>query len=48
LLVALVSFFPATTGVLEAVVAAIILNNLVGRWWIRRRLAAATPEVESP
>jgi hypothetical protein len=48
LLVALVSFFPTTTGVLEAVVAAIIVNNLLGRWWTRRELAVAPVEVEHP
>lgn len=41
LLVAIVSFFPDTTGVLEAVVAAIIINDLAGGWWMRRQLAAA-------
>jgi hypothetical protein len=43
LLVATVVFFPETNGVLEAVVAAIIVNNIAGRWWMRRQLAA-TPE----
>jgi hypothetical protein len=38
LLVAIVSFFPDTAGVLEAVVAAIVVNNLIGGWWIRGRL----------
>jgi hypothetical protein len=41
LLVAIVSFFPNTAGILEAVVAAIVVNNLVGGWWLRRRLAPA-------
>ena len=41
LLVAIVSFFPDTAGILEAVVAAIIVNNLVGGWWLRKRLASA-------
>lgn len=41
LLVAIVSFFPDTTGILEAVVAAILVNNLIGGWWMRRRLASA-------
>jgi hypothetical protein len=39
LLVAIVSFFPNTTGILEAVVAAIVVNNLIGGWWLRRWLA---------
>ena len=47
LTVAVVSFFPATEGVLEAVVAAVIVSNIVGGWWMRRRLFAppggATP-----
>jgi hypothetical protein len=42
LLVAIISFFPDTAGVLEAVVAAIIVNNLIGGWWIRRRLDPPT------
>jgi len=47
LLVAIVSFFPDTSGVLEAVVAAIVVNNLVGAWWMQRRLVtAARNEVE--
>ena len=41
LLVAIVSIFPDTDGVLEAVVAAIIVNNLVGGWWMRQRLTVA-------
>jgi len=41
LLVAIVSFFPETAGILEAVVAAIVVNNLIGGWWLRRRLAGA-------
>jgi hypothetical protein len=43
LLVATVSFFPSTTGVLEAVVAALVVNNLIGGWWTRRRLFDADP-----
>jgi hypothetical protein len=47
LTVAIVSFFPATEGVLEAVVAAVLTNNIAGGWWMRRRLFApsdgATP-----
>jgi hypothetical protein len=42
LLVAIVSFFPDTTGVLEAVVAAIVVNNLLGAWWMQRRLVMTT------
>ena len=38
LLVAIVSFFPSSAGVLEAVVAAIVVNNLIGGWWMRRHL----------
>jgi hypothetical protein len=38
LLVAIVSFFPEHRGVLEAVVAAILVNNAVGGLWMRRRL----------
>lgn len=38
LLVAIVSFFPSPAGVLEAVVVAMIVNNLIGGWWMRRRL----------
>ena len=47
LTVAVVTFFPATEGVLEAVVAAVIVSNIAGGWWMRRRLFAppggATP-----
>ena len=47
LTVAVVSFFPATEGVLEAVVAAVLVSNIAGGWWMRRRLFAppggATP-----
>jgi hypothetical protein len=39
LLVAVVSFFPAADGFLEAAVAAVICNNLAGGLWLRRRLA---------
>ena len=42
LLVAIVSFFPGPTGVLEAVVAAIVVNNLIGGWWMRRHLVGIT------
>jgi hypothetical protein len=38
LVVALVSFVPGTDGVLEAVVAAVVLHQLIGQWWLRRRL----------
>jgi hypothetical protein len=38
LLVAIVSFFPEHRGVLEAVVVAILVNNLVGGLWMRRGL----------
>ena len=45
--VAVVSFFPATEGVLEAVVAAILVSNIAGGWWMRRRLFAAPGEAAS-
>ena len=38
LLVALVGFSTGTQGVLEAVVAAMVLHQLVGRWWMGRHL----------
>lgn len=38
LLVAVVTFFPDTGGVLEAVVAALVVNNLVGGRWMRWRI----------
>jgi len=41
LVVAIVSFFPSPAGILEAVVAALVVNNLIGRWWMRRRLVDA-------
>ena len=44
LTVAVVGFFPATEGVLEAVVAAVLVSNLVGGWWMRRRLFAQSGE----
>jgi hypothetical protein len=44
LMVAVVSFFPATEGVLEAVVAAVLISNLAGGWWMRRRLFAPPDE----
>ncbi len=44
LTVAIVSFFPATEGVLEAVVAAVLANNIAGGWWMRRRLFAPGDE----
>jgi hypothetical protein len=44
LMVAVVSFFPATEGVLEAVVAAVLISNLAGGWWMRRRLFAPSDE----
>lgn len=40
LLVAIVSCFPPQPGVLEAVLAALIVNNLVGGWWMRSRLTS--------
>ncbi len=40
LTVAIVSFFPATGGVLEAIVAAMLASNIAGGWWMRRRLFA--------
>ncbi len=42
LLVAVVSFFPVVDGILEAVVAALIVNNVVCGLWLRRRLLSAT------
>jgi hypothetical protein len=48
LLVAIVSFFPDTSGILEAVVAAIIVNNIVGAWWMRRWLAGTDEDVSEP
>jgi hypothetical protein len=48
LLVAIISFFPDTTGVLEAVVAAVIVNNVIGGWWIRRRLVPGELGVVEP
>jgi hypothetical protein len=44
LTVAVVSFFPETEGVLEAVVAAVLVSNLAGGWWMRRRLFAPSDE----
>jgi hypothetical protein len=38
LLVAGVTFFSGTEGVLEGVVAAIVLNNVIGQLWMRKRL----------
>ena len=38
LVVALVSFVPGIEGVLEAVVAALVLHQLLGQWWLRWRL----------
>ncbi len=38
LLVAMISSFAARPGIFEAVLSAIIVNNLVGGWWMRRRL----------
>jgi hypothetical protein len=40
LLVAVLSFARTPAGVLEAVVAAMVVNNLLGGWWMRRRLFA--------
>jgi hypothetical protein len=42
LTIAIVSFFPGTRGVLEAVVAAMIVNNIAAGMWMRRRLVAPT------
>jgi hypothetical protein len=47
LTVAVVSFFPSTEGVLEAVVAAVLASNLAGGWWMRRRLFAPLDEASS-
>ena len=44
LLVAILSFFPNTNGFLEAVVAALVVNNLVGGYWMRRRVFGAERE----
>lgn len=41
LLVAIVSASPSQPGTLEAVLAALVVNNLVGGWWMRRRLTSA-------
>jgi hypothetical protein len=41
LLVAIISFFPQCEGILEAVVAAIIVNNLIAAWWMRWKLGGA-------
>jgi hypothetical protein len=38
LTVAIVSFFPDTGGVLEAVVAAVFLSNIAGAGWMRRHV----------
>lgn len=43
LTVAMVSFFSDTGGVLEATVAAILVNNSIGGWWMRRRLIGSLP-----
>jgi hypothetical protein len=43
LMVAVVVFFPETRGVLEGVVAAIIVNNVIGGWWMRHQLVT-TPD----
>ncbi len=44
LLVAIITFFPDSTGVLEAVVAALVVNNIVSGRWMRRRIFAADGE----
>lgn len=41
LLVAIVSSFSSHPGVLEAVLAALIVNNVVGGWWMRHRLISS-------
>jgi hypothetical protein len=43
LAVALVGFVAGTSGVLEAVVAAIAIHQLVGQWWLRRILFRSWP-----
>jgi hypothetical protein len=40
LLVAVLGFARTPAGVLEAVVAAMVVNNLLGGWWMRRHLFA--------
>ncbi len=40
LLVAVLGYARTPAGVLEAVVAAMVVNNLVGGWWMRRHLFA--------
>jgi len=47
LLVAMVSFFPDTGGVLEAVVVAIIFNNLIAAAWMRRTLVTSRAEANA-
>ena len=44
LLVAIVTFFADAGGILEGVVAAIVVNNAVGQWWMRRRLFVGSDE----
>ncbi len=43
LLVAAVTFFAGADGVLEGVVAAIVVNNIAGQVWMRRRLFEEIP-----
>ena len=45
--VALVGFVAGTEGWMEAVVAAIVVHQLAGQWWVRRRLVAP-PDGGSP
>ena len=44
LMVGIVSFFETSNGLLEAVVAAIVVNNLAGGWWMRSSLVVPSRE----
>lgn len=48
LLVAVISFFSFVDGVLEAVVAALIVNNVVCGFWMRRRLLSRAQRKSGP
>lgn len=48
LLVAVITFFPVVEGVLEAAVAALVVNNVACGAWMRRRLSAENGEEPSP
>jgi hypothetical protein len=48
LLVAIFSSFSPQPGVFEAVLAALVVNNLVGGWWMRRRLVSGVGEEPGP